>query len=437
LSPFEAAVEISDKTIRYDWLNIQINDPIDNVRYSKGGIKLTKFENDGIFQSNEVENIVIFKSRATFFFEINAYTDVDIHDVWPEIDTNKQEYSRFLWFRHYVIWPFVPTTNSYGVTWRTIDFGPPETFNPNDFDLIQPISVDIAPDFADLDGQILNGIPIKSADFIYHVKSMEVVSVRDGTCGDYKDIYTDRDFKAANVDFDQFMEQAPTNHEALRRVESYGLGVVPGPIRDKVQIQQRKADTRIVTDIEINPISNAPLIFNEMIVLRPEITKSVEEFAVKDCAFEYAANTGTSTVFTGPLTHEKDRIRSVHIYNQFIHKEYKVEVVFLSTVQLDAEMYESFLGDPYLKMGDWLWDEEIGGVSDVVVVANQPITTQLIEGFMAQLGDLFGLGGILTWIIVIIVAIVGIYIFIKIGIPLIRLRTSRKQKKVDAPRPKN
>jgi hypothetical protein len=432
LSPFEEAISITDKTIRYDWLNVQINDPIDNVRYSKGGLKLTNFENDGIFSRNDEANEVIFKSRATFLFEINAYTDVDIFDVWPDIDTNKEVSTRFLWFRQYPIWPLAPSVKTYGVTWREVDLG--DTFRPYDYDLIQPISIDIAPDFADLDGQTFNGIPIRSADYIYQVKSVEVVDMRDGTVGDYADKYTDQDFKEVNVDFDQFLAQEPSNAEALKRVASYNLGYNPVRIKEDVTVQPEKIDSHPIGHTEINPISNTALIFNEMIVLRPKVTKDVQEFVIRYCALEYCSTYKTSTIYTGPVAYEKSRIRSVHVYNQFIHKEYKVNVNFLSTVQLSAEEYESFLADPYLKQGDWLWDEDLGGVTDVVVVANQPITSQLLEGIMSEL---FGFDGILTWIIIIIVAIVGIYIFIKVGIPLIRLRTSRKQKQVDAPRPKN
>lgn len=412
------SVTISDKTIRYDWLNVQLeNDPSDLVEFSKGGLKLTEFENDGIFSRNDETRELVYKSRANFMFEINAYTDVDIFNVWPNINTHKQQLFLYL-SHHWFYWfPWGESWQYYYVTAQTIDYG--STFLSHDYDFTLPISIDIAPDFANLDGTTINGINIRSADYLYQIKAVEVANVRDGTCGDYEDLYTDQSWDGVNVEMDQFVEDSITNEYALGRVAEYDLGVDPLDTRDHT-IQNSKIDTFPQGHTEIYPSSNQPVIFNEHIALRPEITESIQEFEVRDAGLVSDGLFGWDDVERNPSTKEVDRVRSAHVYNQFIHKEYKVSVNFLATIQLDAQMYESFLADPYLKLGDWLWDNELGGTTDVVVVPHD----SGIEMFWAVLGDmLFGSGGWIILVIIIIVVIVVIYIFLKkFGMPLIKKR---------------
>ena len=261
-SPYDE-VTITDKTIRYDWLDVNLfNDPDDNVEFSKGGLKLTEFENEGIFSKDDLEHEIVYKSRATFKFEINAYTDCEIWDIYPGVDTDATMSFTYLTHHWFAWWPFGESWVIYNVHGQHVDLG--NVYNPNSYDFDLPITIGIIPDFADLDGEMINGINIGSADYIYQIKVVSVDDVRDGQVGEYHDFYTDVDDpdRLASVDLDGFVDDAITNAFALGKVAEYGLGVDRLGTRD-ITIQNKKIDTLVQGHQEVYGVSNTPITFNE------------------------------------------------------------------------------------------------------------------------------------------------------------------------------
>ena len=97
-------------------------------------------------------------------------------------------------------------------------------------------------------------------------------------------------------------------------------------------------------------------------------------------------------------------------------------MAFYATIPVTAELSQTILADPYLKRGDMVWDSDFTGVYEVTLA---PTKGDPISNFFEWLGDLV-FGDFIGTIILILIGIVGLYIFIKIGIPYIRMRQRRK-----------
>ena len=61
------------------------------------------------------------------------------------------------------------------------------------------------------------------------------------------------------------------------------------------------------------------------------------------------------------------RTVGVHVVNQFIHWDFTVKMIVYATVENSAELSESILKDPYIKMGDFIWDTGFVGTRVVDV----------------------------------------------------------------------
>jgi hypothetical protein len=424
-----ADVTREQSVVKYDWLYTDLTDPNpdDKLRYSIGGYDLSSFENLGIYQQDESAGEVIFAARATFGFEINAYTAVNVYDAYPELDTDATQSYQFLYIKYFNPWPFVSSEPRYYTTFSTVDLG--ETFNPNDFGEEFAVRVGLNPDFQNFGGKYIQNIKIDSSEYQYKVKTVEVSNVESGACGTYEDEYTDQEVKTVEMNVQKMGEDAP-NDQYLNDVTDAELGVWIAGTPRTTTVQNSIMDTNPKGTI-FNNREVGEYTLRDRVQMRPQIDKVEQSVRVREMAFEYCKFWHTHTTYWGPTTKKSptegvpDLTRSAHVYNSYIHKEYEANVILLATMKLDYEEYESALSDPYLSQGNWVWDSEVGGSEEVSIVSEQAGSDQIIDAIADFLfGGIFG--QIILPILILIGVLIGIYAFIKLGIPLIKRKIEKR-----------
>ena len=401
--------------ITWDWLTADIyDDPNDNLRHSIGGEDLKAFENLGIYSQDETG--VIFKSRATFGFELNSFLDLNVENCYPDINFNAIK--KFSYLAVAYVWGIIPQSGKiYSITARTVDLG--DTFNSQHYTKPLQLTVDIVPTFKDFGGEYLNGVQINSIDHIYEIKVVKLDTVEHGLVGEYEDFYTEQTTQSGDVDVVKLEADDPGNAQAREGVNNLDLGWETNDItdvREGITIQNVNYLSDPVGTTYHNS-GTGSFNFDVMFSMRPEITYSEQTIHVRRATLIVDTLFKTYQLHGSVENYDDTRMRSIHVTSPFVHQEYEVTVYFLATVTLDAEVYESALNDPYFIKGDWIWNEEIGGTTDVTLVESDTLGQILDMLFPWIIG-----------IIVIIVIILVIYIAMKIGMPLLMFRLGQKSR---------
>lgn len=148
--------------------------------------------------------------------------------------------------------------------------------------------------------------------------------------------------------------------------------------------------------------------YNYPLRLAPGITRTKQRIDVRSGGFDYNSVFGTFPSIYPINSYNIYRTISAHATCPFVHQEYEVGVYLLANVEVDAEIYESALADPFFMRGDWLWNPLITSWDPTIVV--EPT---LLDNWLSWWEE-YG------WIIILVLILgVGIYLFIQIGVPLI------------------
>lgn len=400
---------IGDQTIRYDWLTIEMAE--DNNEYMKhniGGLDLSGYENLG--SSETGENTFEFTSKIEFGYEMNSYLSLDMDDVFPELDIDKMsepvQYAHIREFPIYIPYPYLDYYGKFRYSY--VDLG---EHVDHDYNLVIPVTIGINPTFSALDGETINGITIKTSEYLHEVKVMTVVLAREGTCGDYNDLYTPQEEVSEGVSTTTLSDDIPTFSQqfVIDHIEALDLGwktgMTPEYVTSGITIQQWLTDSFTQGEDRTNT-GTGDLTYNYPIRLQPEITKTRQRIDVRKTFFSYNP---LGIIYTQAITRfSVNRIISAHVKCPFVHLEYETTVYLICNVELDAEMYESALDDPFFRKGDWLWDPIIESWVPELIVLPTPFDD--LEDWWDKYG----------WIIItIIVLTAGIYIFVQVGMPLL------------------
>ncbi len=399
---------VGDQTIRYDWLTITMaEDNNDYLRHNIGGIDLISYESLGSKESDE--NTLEFMSRIVFGYEINSYLALSLRDVFIGLETNKK--SSMITYATMKITTLTKTAMHYGkFAYDYVYYG---SLNYRDYSHNIPMTIGINPTFSGLDGKIINGIPIKTSQFLYEVKVMDVVLAEEGFCGDYNDLYTTQPKLSGGVDTLTLTDELSYSQQVVvDKIESLNLGWETGMTSDYVTegiiIQQWLVDSFTEREQRTNVGTEADLTYSYPIRLAPEITHTEQRIDVRRGGFDYNAVFNFFPTIYAIDTFSIYRDISVHVRCPFVHIEYEATVYLICNVKLDAETYESALDDPFFRKGDWLWDPIITSYDPVIVVRPTPFDD------MEDWWDKWG------WLVILVViSIAGIYLFIQIGMPLI------------------
>lgn len=433
VSAFGNAFDPQTTTIKANWLYVTPNNFIDSQHYSwednlhiaSGGEDLLEFENLGIVSSTDDE--VVFKASATFGFEVTAHTSVTFRDRYPNINLNAMHEEVYFGLVDAV--DILTThTNDYSISWNYVDYG---STHANHYSGMLPITVGIKELSGNTGSITLNGKTFDTPDYTADILQVKVSNIRSGEVGGYGDVFTNiagvSEGLVTLVEMDDFTTD---QGDVIAWYNSRNIGWTEGSIEKGQTLQQSIIDGTQggTTFHNPKPSTIKDFTFDLYTNLQPEVYEYVQYNTIRSARIRYwrwGFYAGTIETLTPPHSDiAPKRVTGVHVTNNFIHWDFNVDVEFYATIQSNAELTQAILDDPYLKMGDMVWDSSFTGDYNVEVPLDKNDFWSILDNLF---GGLFsGALGVLTWIIIIIVVIVALYIFIRIGIPLIRRKIMRR-----------
>ena len=446
-------------TIDYTWIAVSV-DPFEDIHtndgqgrfyVSKGGYQLYSFTNEGIIGVDNATNTLYYRASAVFRFGINAYTLASITNAFPNIDLSARETKEYVEIYKYPsinIYPPPKFNNlkiiSAGVNYRTIDFDttvanvPGEPFkNVNlkvhDYDGYLPITVQLHEDFGTIaELEIAEGLTLYNPKLIAEVKKVIVDVTREDVVGDYSDVYENEqsDFGEVSVyfpeDSDPSLGSGKRKADVTQTIKDLNLGSKLGEKYEGLTVLGGETGQSFVRAeppgvVFDNLQTTSSYSFDLPLRIKPAISYCAQDVNVRWAQIEwdyedFLANPAGVWVMKGPRTDTYQRYPSVHVTNRYVHQEFNVEVNFIASMQFDPILGGVILEDPFVRAGDFVWDESLMGTSDYTIVQYTPV-----QDFFDML-----LTTALPIILVILLIGVGIYVFMKIGMPLLMFRMGQK-----------
>lgn len=405
-----AELESEQTTITYDWLSVNIEDsnPNDRLKTYAGGYDLISAENLGSIDHGDGQ--FTFRYRAKFGFEAYWYTEASIRDSYPELNPDGKQRYKFLREQSYNGFHQLSGTSDYYVTYTSAELG--DKFNPHRYDVSEPVTVSLNPNFQNFGGQNIGDIPIKSSDYVWKPKIVEVANYEQGKVGEYEDIIKPLSEEEQWVDIDmKKVTEDASSADAKDYVANRDLGA-------------RTTTTETITE-QSEMVSSTPqgttwsnqqtgdFTFEEDILLRPRV--ELTRTGVRRRYMYYSYNWFWADMYyVGNVAETSSPeipyiIRKVHTQNYYIHKEYTTTIVFECNVNIENyEQYESLLNKPAFSQGDWIWASGRGGTTELTLTAQK----SGLEQWIGQIGAIFDalLGNLLPIIITIIIIVVVVAI---------------------------
>ncbi|KKM25679.1 hypothetical protein LCGC14_1592570 [marine sediment metagenome] len=422
---FSTYVLAVDKpTISADLLAITPGNFVDNtpndgsgmLKIVTGGSDLNSFNNLGVESWSADRKTVLFRAEAIFGFEMTAHTDATWQDIYPQGITQREDVIYFQygsqWHGH-ILGFDLPSKwidrLDLHTSWNSFNFGP--EYRRHDYNGKIPITVTIDPGLKFGGDIVVDGKTFTVPKIIPDIVKVIVVNYRKGEVGEYEDIYTQ-----STVDPSGSVEIVIITDEISGESKNYidwfnsqGVGRITQYPYTDVSIQPSITEgDQINAEYPETDDSNT-LTFDYGMRLQPEVYKTTGNFKLIGGIFNY--DTTHSKVIQDSVKEVTFfRDISIHVNNQYVYVNFIVKVYFVMTVEFDAALSTSILSDPNLEFSDIIWEASIDVQSGKIALPPKP-------------GSWWE--DILGWLILFIVLIAGLYIFIKLGIPLI-LRRQRK-----------
>jgi len=399
--------------ITWDWLNVQLHQNPDKAFFQvQGGVSTFGFVNYGQIGGNETNRIYL--AEGIFEFDVYSFSAKDIRDCLPNINYQAEETGRYAaisqWFG------YIFQTEYYcDYKYSTIQFG---TISPQTIRETANIVVGINPTWSDLDGTVINGVTIVSAVQVYNIQSLEVIGKSAGFCGDYQDLYTNKDPVSVGLTATAVDKDSASAVKVANVITTYNLGASTGLSQSGITLQQYLRYADGVGTPFTNPTTGSISIATNY-VLQPEITYTNQQINRKYALILHDTFLGNAWIQGGITNDFKNRVTAVQFKNVYTQQTFRTTVQFISTVVLDLEEHEGISLPPDLDPGDWLYDPYLTGNTTI------PIYPSGWEQFWDMFGDIFG------WIIALVVGAVVIILFVKFGLPLIFNRKTHTKNKKD------
>lgn len=423
--PFSGLGFDSDATtIKANWLYVDVGDFVDysqtswenNLKVSSGGSDLKSFTNLGMVSANSSE--ILYKASAVFGYEVSVHSVVGFEDIFPGINREVRETYPFFKITRQSAW-LSPIT--YSVSYFNIEKG---DYHEHSYEGHIPITVGLR-DTTSMQNNIqLNGQTFAMPEYIVDIMGARVELLRSGEIGEYTDEFEDLSgIENGTVNLQEFSDFAEVDHELVDFLNNRDLGFQKGKISEISEsptIQQKMLDGHQGGHEYPNPspAKDKTFSFEIYAYIQPEVYEHVQYNEVCYAAInfdDWGWNIGYIEVVKGPVNRALPRrVVAIHTNNYFLHWDLEFEVEFHATVPSTAELTEAVLDDPYLQMGDFIWDTSLTGDYKVDIPLTYP-------------PDIFS--EFLGIIILIVVVIAGIYIFMKIGVPLLMFKLGQKSRK--------
>ena len=423
-----AVTEVANPTITADHLSVrlgsfapQVTMPKSNkLQIVQGGYDLVSFINLGRYSYDEVSNQILYKAKARFEFELTAYTTASPHDVDPNFKVDNYVSREFLKVDKFS-WIYDPNrkVTSYHIKYYEIDFS---IKDKQEYSGYIPATIEIKNTIGFGGTRKIDGYTFTMPALEYDVMSVSVASLRQGIAGDKSDIL---------IDFTGTREgklkiYSATQETANKEVMDYinkkaNIGWKAGPTTDYITLQNWEvsgAQVGAVLD-SIDPAKNT---YKIPIHLKPEISIKRQYNTITwasiwwDYVDTWLISPKGMGFYAGPSTIQVPRTVAVKVVNHYIHYVFNVDMDLYMTVQPDHVLSSTELNDPFYALGDWVWDASVQG--DVPTLAEDTVTWDLIGGVF----------NIIWTILIIIIVAIAIYLFARIGVPLL-IRKFKKSKK--------
>ncbi len=434
----------ADDTLQWDsvnidstWLAVTANPLVDKdtsdgtgqFRMSSGGIQLISFTNEG--KISESDTTIAYRAAAEFEFSLNWYTTVGIKDVFPQSNLGalkSVEYVHIVKFSAINIFPppaYLDRSDIKAIiNYRSIDFGPESSYKYHDYDGNIPINLDIREDF---EGReiVINGKTIKNLIVESEIKQVVVSGVRYNVLTDYDTVYQGNAENVGSVTVYDPDTVAPSlgtgtdKADVSQKIEDLNLGVtlgdysygktfLGGATGQSILIAQPQGTTW-------SPSGSSDVFnFNLPARLRPAITYDTQTLGVRWAQltwdyhdFPFISPAGV-WVPQGPLTNQYVRNVATKVTNQFCKQTFTVRVNFIASGEMTSDEGGDDLDDPIFDEGDFIWDEDMTGMTDVEIMLYRGLSN-LLEAFLNSLPFIIAI----VVIIVILIAIIYIYMQIR------------------------
>ena len=405
ISPYSVAVETSDALITEDWMSVTHGDFIDlsadprenQVWISTGGKDLISFDNLGISNTETTDEILVYEAAVTFGFEMTLHTSVAFDDVFPDIDIDNIVDKMFFAVWTARMYPLGSWYNQYDVGYNDIILG-----EQVDHDYSGSIPLTVG--FKTWTGKqplTVNGVEISTPFYTADVSNVKTIDIRDGEVGGYEDVFVDSTgYREGTVVFTTSEDTPAETGDILTWLDGKNLGWTGSDTTYNVGIQQSVLTSTGGTYDNPNPATVKDFSFNVGTRIRPEVYRIKQDIEVRSAAISFEQEllgNWKLTVTQQPSIQMVKRTVGVHVVNQFIHWDFTVDMIVYASVENSAELSQSILDDPYLEMGDFIWDTGFVGTREVDVrVPDEPDIDWLIL------------------LVVILIVCVGLYVGYKI-----------------------
>ncbi len=430
----KASFDDNTSIIKANWLYVGLGDvdtgelPRNKIVFSSGGESFTEFENLGVF--SVTDDAILYKARAKYEFSITAHTIVGIRNEFPNLNLDKHVKELFLAIiRAKMYGNFMET---YSAEWNQLDYG--GNVNLFEYSVFLPVTVGIK-ELTGMNGSVTLGNATYHTPYIKgDVLKVTVANLTSSPIGVYNDTFENLsnidEGKVSLVEMDDFDSD---QQKIINYYNDYGLGWQAGPIQRGATITQSKVGgSQIGTGFNNpNPANNRMFTFDLYTLLAPETYEYVQYNHIRKAGvvfWEWGFWAGNLDAVYGPASSvAPKRVVGAHVCNFALRWTFDVDVEFVASIPTTAELSRTILNDPYLIMGDWVWDGSIVGDYDV----EPPLDPYTFEDFMNDLLSLLVVfAPLLILIVIIIVIIIAAYIsFVKVIPKRIKKSVKKRKKK--------
>lgn len=413
-----------------------MSDINNNYKFYKDQGLLTAFNRGSEDHGN---GTITFRYEALFDLHTLFYSTFDVNDFYPNLKEETLRYNVFT-YQYENYFNQITTDNDYYQTFNSYVFG---EMTPHEFNGEIPLTMDLNPDFYNPSGKKIGDVVIGETNYAYKIKQLQVTNTSTGRVDKYKDIYEGADSDSIDVDL-QPSDNVPDGY--VDEVEEYEAGAFR---RHEITTPKQKGMADPVRHIgtSIDNTEWGEYTFEQRANIEPRVTRTKQDVKRKrlklrrewmwgDDLWHHWTEEEDSPSETCPYIE-----KSAHVSNYYIKSEYTVKVLFETDMKI--ENYEedpAYIENPDFTSGDWYWNYDAGGYTGYSMPTDKPGPDDFFDSVIDFFGDLgnaiggalgslfggfigglfSGPGGFLLLIVIIIATIIGIYLFIKIGLPLIR-----------------
>jgi len=372
-------VIISD-FLKVDLIKFNDDSPGDtkrNLNYMPGGRDLVSFENMGILEGsyNPDTNSFVVWAKATFGFEVNAWSACLITDIFPEIEIDsitEVMYFRFRTYKHaQLLVPFVGLVclayetpyydgvdDKYCFKYREIDYGDIDNLHNHDGNIETKIWIDPGRKLSGemtVAGQTFS-VPKLESDIL----DLTIADMRGGECGSYEDRYTDGERDEEYVEFTTLEGEyyVGTTVKVLDWINEKKIGVgIPINLTGEPTLGGHDGVFDLTFKGYDFPGTNEnEMTFNLPIHIQPQVTVKRQYIPYTGGDLKYYPCCGKIKGTPVTWTDSVPRDLSIHIYNVFAHYDLEVKTDLFMDCQFTGKLSETFLDDPNLIITDRIWD---------------------------------------------------------------------------------